>query len=56
MGKQSNCPGPVVMDDDGNAFLCMTCGTSARRTRDNPYPTMKHRGGSKLDAKDRSDG
>lgn len=43
LSKQMTRCGPVVLDNDGCDFLCMGCGVSTRRTRDNPYPTIKHK-------------
>lgn len=28
--------------DDGNSFICMSCGTVTPRSRSNPFPTIKH--------------
>lgn len=44
-GKERLVCGPATehLHDDGNAFICVVCGAVARRTRDNPYPEMKHR-------------
>lgn len=39
--RQCNPNGLLMWDDDGNAFLCMVCGESVPRTRDNPYPGHK---------------
>ena len=33
----------VQLHDDGNAFMCMVCGAVTKRTRSNPYPTIKHK-------------
>lgn len=35
--------GPVVLADDQTVFHCQGCGESVNRTRNDPYPEVKHR-------------
>lgn len=35
--------GPKVLHNDGKEFMCMGCGKTAKRTRNDPYPKIKHR-------------
>ena len=38
------CKGKDVrLHEDGNVWICMECGAITIRTRDNPYPEIKHR-------------
>lgn len=32
-------PSRLALDNDGQDFICLTCGVTIPRTRDNPYPT-----------------
>lgn len=36
--------GPVALDEDGAAFLCMGCGAKMWRTRDDLYGEPAHQG------------
>lgn len=42
MKRRCKSESDVRLHDDGCAFMCMSCGTVTRRTRDNPYPTIRH--------------
>lgn len=42
MTRTSFCKHDWHYHDDGFAFICMKCGKTFQRTRDNPYPPAAH--------------
>lgn len=36
------CRGKIALHNDGQAFLCMSCGKKWQRTRNQPYPDTTH--------------
>lgn len=40
---EKECKGRIVQHNDGHQFMCMSCGKTWDRTRDNPMPDTKHK-------------